>query len=127
MSLNITAKGVELAPSDREYIATKLNKLDKYQVELRSRDVFVKMVPPELYRVEVAIKSAVGSLDASAENKLLLEALSEVFERIETQLIKNKDKPLTRRNKSHRDVDLLNDIEEAQATDDAINTVKETL
>lgn len=118
MSLKITGKGVELAPSDREYIADKFEKLEKFQVDFHSQDVFVKLVPPKLYRVEVAIKSSVGPLDASAENKLLAEALTEVFERIERQLIKQKDKPLARRDK--KDLQLLNEIEEAEAIDEEV-------
>lgn len=120
MSLKITGKGVELAPSDREYIADKFQKFEKFQVDFYSQDVFVKMVPPKFYRVEVAIKSSVGALDASAENKTLVEALSEVFERLERQLIKQKDKPISLRDKEGRNTNLLNEIEEAEAEDERI-------
>ncbi|WP_261923677.1 ribosome hibernation-promoting factor, HPF/YfiA family [Shewanella sp. NFH-SH190041] len=126
MNGKITAKGFELTAEQRDFIISKLEKLDKYQVTFHSQDVFVKLEPPKQFHIEIAVKSSVGPIEASADNKNYHEALAEVFDRLERQLIKQKDKPLASRNEP-RDYDKMSETEELEATDAAIESVKESL
>ncbi|WP_025823379.1 ribosome hibernation-promoting factor, HPF/YfiA family [Shewanella marina] len=128
MNVKINSKGVELNAEQRDYFAKKMEKLDKYQVTFHSQDVFFKMEPAKQYHAEISVKSSVGSLEASADNANIGEAFNEAYDRLERQLLKKKEKPLAHRSDNRElEHELLNREEEAQATDEAIEEVKQTL
>lgn len=126
MNEKITAKGFELTQEQRDFIIGKLEKLDKFQITFHSQDIFIKLEHPKTFHFEIAVNTSVGAIEASADNKNYHEALSEVFERLERQLIKQKSKPLASRNEP-RNYQQINETEELEETDQAIEEVKENL
>ncbi len=95
MTIKITERNFELPDYLEEHIHKAFMKLDKFSINFHSKDVFMKLEPEKNFHVEIATRSNLGQIDASADSKELIEALNEAFARLERQLIKNKEKPMS--------------------------------
>ena len=124
MTLKVTAKGFELPDYMEAHIESEFAKFDKFQVAFHSRNVFMKLEPGRQFIVEIAVKTSVGDIEASADEKELSEALSAAFARLERQIIKKKEKPLAHRSElNERDKENFLKEEEASAEAAAADVV----
>ncbi|MEC6814678.1 ribosome hibernation-promoting factor, HPF/YfiA family [Photobacterium toruni] len=116
MTLKVTAKGFELPDYMEAHIESEFAKFDKFQVTFHSRNVFMKLEPGRQFIVEIAVKTSVGDIEASADEKELSDALNAAFARLERQIIKKKEKPLAHRSElNERDKESFLKEEEASA------------
>ncbi|AWI51606.1 ribosome-associated inhibitor A [Actinobacillus minor NM305] len=91
MSLNISSKQMEVTPAIRTHIEERLAKLDKYHTQLINPHFMIHK-QPNSYEVEATIGSPLGDLIAKAVNEDLYNAINEVEKKLESQLIKLKEK-----------------------------------
>ncbi len=69
MTLKVIAKGFELPDYMESHIESEFAKFDKFQVVFHSRNVFMKLEPGRQFIVEIAVKTSVGDIEASADEK----------------------------------------------------------
>lgn len=115
MSLKITARGFELPDSLEQKIKEECFKLDKFNIDFSGKDVFMKLENGHEFTVEIATRSDLGKIDSTASAHELMDAFNEAFARLETQIIKHKEKPVSHRSE-HATAEKEHLIEEEDAT-----------
>lgn len=91
MTLNISSKQMDITPAIRVHIEERLAKLDKFHTQLINPHFMIHK-QPNSYEVEATIGSPLGDLVASAVNENLYNAINEVQVKLESQLIRLKEK-----------------------------------
>ncbi len=117
MKINIHSSKVEITDAIKNYIDTKIGKLEKYfeNPEELTANVLIK-VTNIAQTVEVTIPIRRAILRAEDTNKDLYSAIDLVYEKLERQIRKNKTRMSRRNNKENKavftDFDLGNEVEE---------------
>lgn len=91
MSLNISSKQMDITPAIRTHIEERLAKLEKYHTQLINPH-FMLIKQPNSFQVEATIGTPLGDLVAKAEHEDLYTAIFDVKKKLESQLIKLKEK-----------------------------------
>ena len=104
MRIIIHAHHVDITQSIKEYVENKLSKLDKFFHNIQSIHVDLDVLPnaKESDRHQVSVKIFVSKnvITASDVSKDMYATIDTVFEKLEKQLVKHKDK-LGNRVKQH--------------------------
>ncbi|MGL5948658.1 MAG: ribosome hibernation-promoting factor, HPF/YfiA family [Aeromonas sp.] len=96
MQIEITSKIVDITPAIRERITSRFAKLERLQVPLITPHVIVAK-ERMMYIVEASAGMANGKLFAQAEHEDLYAAINDLGQKLERQLNRYTDKPLSRR------------------------------
>ena len=91
MTLNISSKQMDITPAIRSHIEDRLAKLDKFHTQLINPHFMIHKQPHD-YEVEATIGSPLGDLVAKATHADLYTAINEVQTKLESQLIRLKEK-----------------------------------
>ena len=91
MTLNISSKQMDITPAIRSHIEDRLAKLDKFHTQLINPHFMIHKQPTD-YEVEATIGSPLGDLVAKATHADLYTAINEVQTKLESQLIRLKEK-----------------------------------
>ncbi|MCQ1857097.1 ribosome-associated translation inhibitor RaiA [Haemophilus sputorum] len=91
MTLNISSKQMDITPAIRSHIEDRLAKLDKFHTQLINPHFMIHKQPND-YEVEATIGSPLGDLVAKATHADLYAAINEVQTKLESQLIRLKEK-----------------------------------
>lgn len=91
MQLNISGHHLEITESIREYVTSKLSRLEKHYDRITSTQVILS-VDKLIQKAEATIHVSGGELFADAENEDLYAAIDSLADKLDRQLIKHKEK-----------------------------------
>lgn len=91
MTINISSKQMDITPAIRSHIEERLAKLNKWHIQMINPHFMIHKLPNE-YEVETAIGTPIGDLFAKAHHEDLYQAINEVENKLEHQLVKLKEK-----------------------------------
>jgi putative sigma-54 modulation protein len=101
MQLNVSGHHVEVTDSLRNYIATKLERLERHFDRITNMSVILS-VEKQRQKAESTIHISGGEIYADAEHDDLYAAIDRLADKLDRQLIKKKEK--TKRHKHRTDV-----------------------
>ncbi len=91
MQLNISGHHLEITESIREYVTSKLSRLEKHYDRITSTQVILS-VDKLIQKAEATIHVSGAELFADAENEDLYAAIDNLADKLDRQLIKHKEK-----------------------------------
>lgn len=91
MQLNISGHHLEITESIREYVTSKLSRLEKHYDRITSTQVILS-VDKLIQKAEATIHVSGGELFADAQNEDLYAAIDSLADKLDRQLIKHKEK-----------------------------------
>jgi len=101
MQLNVSGHHVEVTDSLRNYIATKLERLERHFDKITNMSVILS-VEKQRQKAESTIHISGGEIYADAEHDDLYAAIDRLADKLDRQLIKKKEK--TKGHKHRTDV-----------------------
>ena len=101
MELNVSGHHVEVTDSLRNYISTKLERLERHFDRITNMNVILS-VEKQRQKAESTIHVSGGEIYADAEHDDLYAAIDMLADKLDRQLIKKKEK--TKGNKHRVDV-----------------------
>lgn len=96
MKIEITSKIIDITPAIRERIESRFEKLERLQVPLITPHVVVTK-ERLMFIVEASAGIPSGKLFAQAEHEDLYAAINELGQKLERQLNRHTEKPISRR------------------------------
>lgn len=106
MQIDITSKCLDITPSIRSRIESRFAKLEKNQVALIKPQVIITREKQD-FKVEAKIGIPNGQLFASDSQEDLHAAINGLGQKLERQLHKHQEKPISNRgDRSNRDIPL---------------------
>ena len=104
MKLNIRGEKVEITPAIKEYIETKMERLDRYFEDSESQEAFIKVRIRGVEQIiEVTVPTHKFTLRAEESHKDLYAATDLVIDKLERQIRKNK----TRLNNRYKNAEVV--------------------
>ena len=91
MQINITGHHVELTGPLREYVASKLGRLERHESRITHADVVLN-VEKLRQKVEATIRMAGAEMFAAAESDDMYAAIDALTDKLDRQLHKHKGK-----------------------------------
>ena len=91
MQINITGHHVELTDPLRDYVASKLGRLERHESRITHADVVLN-VEKLRQKVEATIRMAGAELFATAESEDMYAAIDALTDKLDRQLNKHKGK-----------------------------------
>ncbi|WP_434527133.1 ribosome-associated translation inhibitor RaiA [Photorhabdus asymbiotica] len=96
MIVNITSKQMEITPAIRNHVENRLNKLNKWQVNLINPHIILSK-GPQTFMADATISIPNGTLVAGAKHEDMYIAINELLTKLERQLNKVQHKGEARR------------------------------
>lgn len=104
MKLNIRGEKVEITPAIKEYIETKMERLNRYFEDSESQEAFIKVRIRGVEQIiEVTVPTHKFTLRAEESHKDLYAATDLVIDKLERQIRKNK----TRLNNRYKNAEVV--------------------
>ncbi len=104
MKLNIRGEKVEITPAIKEYIETKMERLNRYFEDSESQEAFIKVrIRGAEQIIEVTVPTHKFTLRAEESHKDLYAATDLVIDKLERQIRKNK----TRLNNRYKNAEVV--------------------
>ena len=97
MQINISGHQIEITPALREFILSKLNKLERHSNKIQSIHVHIKVEQSIRQIAEADVTITKDKLHASAESENMYTSIDLLVEKLNNQLIKHKEKIIDRR------------------------------
>ena len=91
MQLNVSGHHVEVTDSLRNYVSTKLERLERHFDRITNMSVILS-VEKQRQKAESTIHAAGGEIYADAEHDDLYAAIDMLADKLDRQLIKKKEK-----------------------------------
>jgi putative sigma-54 modulation protein len=91
MQMNISGHHVELTPALRDYVSSKLGRLERHSANITHADVVLN-VEKLRQKVEATIRMAGAELFAAAESEDMYAAIDALVDKLDRQLHKHKGK-----------------------------------
>ena len=98
MQVNVSGHHVEVTDSLRNYVATKLEKLERHFDRITNMSVILS-VEKQRQKAESIVHISGGEIYADAEHDDLYTAIDMLADKLDRQLIKKKEK---RKDRKHR-------------------------
>lgn len=95
MQLNISGHHVDVTDALRSYAAEKMQKLERHYAQITNAHI-VLSVEKQRQRAEATIHVSGGDLFADADSEDLYAAIDMLVEKLDRQLIRHKEKTLSR-------------------------------
>ncbi len=106
MNLNISGHHVDVTPPLREYVVSKLKRLERHFDHLLSAEVILT-VEKQAQKAEATIHASGANLHAEAINGDMYAAIDQLADRLDQQTRKHKDKIRDHHQKeAHKRMDL---------------------
>ena len=99
MQLNVSGHHVEVTDSIRNYISTKLERLERHFDRITNMTVILE-VEKQVQKAEATIHVAGGEIFANAEHDDLYAAIDMLADKLDRQLIKLKEKNQGRKHRA---------------------------
>lgn len=97
MRVEITGKNLEITNAIRDRIASRFEKLEKWQLNMVNPHAVISEEPNKKFKVEASVSIPGNTLVASAEHDDLYAAINEVGQKLEKQINKHAHKAESRR------------------------------
>ncbi|MDZ7734945.1 MAG: ribosome-associated translation inhibitor RaiA [Gammaproteobacteria bacterium] len=91
MQINITGQQMDVTPALRDYIESKLQRLERHFDQMTNIHVILS-VEKERQKAEATISVARGELFADTEQESMYAAIDELMDKLDRQLKKHKEK-----------------------------------
>ena len=91
MQINVSGHHVDVTDSLREYVETKLGRLKRHYDRITNMQVIL-IVEKSRQKAEATIRIAGGEVYAAAESEDLYTAIDMLADKLDRQLIKQKEK-----------------------------------
>tara|TARA_R110002072_G_scaffold2252_3_gene18628 strand:+ start:10218 stop:10526 length:309 start_codon:yes stop_codon:yes gene_type:complete len=91
MQINVSGHHVDVTDSLRSYVETKLDKLERHFDQITNMQVILS-VEKQRQKAESTIRISGGELYADAESADLYKAIDMLADKLDRQLIKQKEK-----------------------------------
>ncbi len=91
MQINVSGHHVEVTTPLREYVASKLGRLERHESKITHADVVLN-VEKLRHRIEATIRMAGAELFATAEAEDMYAAIDALADKLDRQLNKHKGK-----------------------------------
>lgn len=95
MQLNISGHHVELTDALKDYVSTKLSKLERHFDHISNVQVTLH-VEKTRQTAEAVIHISGGELHAKAENEDMYAAIDQLTDKLDRQVLKHKEKQVAR-------------------------------
>lgn len=91
MQINVSGHHVDVTDALRNYVETKLDKLERHFDRINHMDVILS-VEKQRQKAESTVRLAGGEIYADAESDDLYAAIDKLADKLDRQLIKKKEK-----------------------------------
>ncbi|MCK9503236.1 MAG: ribosome-associated translation inhibitor RaiA [Porticoccaceae bacterium] len=91
MQLNISGHHLDITDAIRDYVISKLSRLEKHNDSITTTNVILS-VDKLIQKAEATIHVTGGELFANAEHEDLYAAIDSLTDKLDRQLIKHKEK-----------------------------------
>lgn len=91
MQINVSGHHVEVTPALRDYVTTKLSKLERHFDQITNTDVTLT-VEKLIQKAEASVHVAGADLFAACESEDMYAAIDQLTDKLDRQLIKHKEK-----------------------------------
>jgi putative sigma-54 modulation protein len=95
MQLNITGHHVDLTESMKEYVSTKLEKLERHKDGITNVQVTLS-VEKQRQIAEATLHISGADIHATAENEDMYAAIDQLVDKLDRQVLKFKEKQVAR-------------------------------
>lgn len=95
MQINVSGHHVEVTPALREYVNTKLARLQRHFDSITKTDVTLT-VEKLIQKAEASVHVAGANLFAACESDDMYSAIDQLTDKLDRQLIKHKEKNTNR-------------------------------
>ena len=99
MQVNVSGHHVEVTDSLRNYVSTKLEKLERHFDRITNMNVILS-VEKQRQKAESTIRISGGEVNADAEAEDLYAAIDLMTDKLDRQLIKKKEKITDRKHRA---------------------------
>ena len=96
MQINLSGHHIDVTPALREYVNTKLSKLQRHYDNITNADVTLT-VEKMIHKAEASVHVAGADLFAACESEDMYAAIDQLTDKLDRQLIKHKEKNIDRR------------------------------
>lgn len=96
MQINVSGHHVEVTPALRDYVNTKLSKLQRHFDHITNTDVTLS-VEKLIQKAEASVHVAGADLFAACESEDMYAAIDTLTDKLDRQLIKHKEKTKARK------------------------------
>ena len=97
MEITITGHQIDVTPAVREFILEKIKKLERHSLKIQNILIFIKVEQSTRHIAEGEVIITKGKLHASAESENMYTSIDHLIDKLNAQLIKNKEKIIDRR------------------------------
>ena len=91
MQLNLSGQHVDLTPALRDYVRSKLDRLEKHFDHVTNVHV-VLSVEKQTQRADASVNVARGQLHANAESSDMYAAIDSLIDKLDRQILRHKEK-----------------------------------
>jgi ribosomal subunit interface protein len=91
MQMNISGHHVEVTDALKNYVASKMEKIDRHSDQITSGDVILT-VEKNVQRAEATIHVVGSDIHAVAESEDMYAAIDSLTDKLDRQIIKHKEK-----------------------------------
>ncbi len=91
MQLNISGHHLDVTPSLREYVTTKIDKLEKHHDKITTAEVIL-IVDKQVQKAEARMHVSGADLFADAEADDMYAAIDGLADKLSRQLVRHKEK-----------------------------------
>lgn len=98
MLINITGDNVELTPTLREYVNSKMQKIHKHFDNITSVHVILSIDKKFQQRAEADVNLAKARIHANSESENMYAAIDMLVDKLDRQVVKHKEKLMDRSN-----------------------------
>ncbi len=97
MQITISGHQIDITPALREFVLEKLKKLERHSNKIQNIHVYIKVEQSIRQIAEADVTITKDKLHASAESENMYTSIDLLIEKLNTQLIKHKEKIIDRR------------------------------
>ncbi len=96
MQINVSGHHVEVTPALRDYVNSKLSKLQRHYDQITNTDVTLT-VEKLIQKAEASVHVAGADLFAASESEDMYAAIDSLTDKLDRQIIKHKEKMIGRK------------------------------
>lgn len=95
MQLNISGHHVDLTEALKEYVGTKMNKLERHFDQISNTQVTLSVVKLR-QTAEATLHVAGGEIHGKAQHEDMYAAIDQLIDKLDRQILKHKEKQVDR-------------------------------
>ena len=101
MQINVSGHHIEVTESLRNYVLSKLDKLERHHDKITNMNVILS-VDKQRQKAESTVRISGGEVYADAESEDLYAAIDKLADKLDRQLLKQKEKHNDKKHRASR-------------------------